>query len=218
MLRYVARAAVSTAKWGGKKSMWAGLFAFIAWSSIEMYDGAHDRMQTRYSQAKETVVPPVENSMAWCQAVAEKLWLSIEHNPGPSLLAFGLFVFTIIYHKMHGKGLKEAFTMTVLRSVPNEPAKPKIIQKAENELLYEKLISTETTLESQIIDLPREIREALGMAETLQREAERAEEQAKTKRSRADAATKKHDGLVVKLDEAKRDLEEVREQLGRQTD
>ncbi len=211
MLRYVARAALSTAKWGGKKSMWAGLVAFVGWSAIEMYDGAHDRLQSRYVQAKDAVVPPAESTYDKVATQADKLWTSIEDNPGPSLLALAVFALTIVYHKMHGKGFREAITATVLRS---EPKEPNIILKAKQDLLFNQLVSTETVLNAQIANLPVQILNAAAVAETLQREAIRANETALTKEQRARSSKAEHERLVKLLETAKQDLVAVREQLG----
>lgn len=202
----------AVAKWTGRKSIYAGLLAFIGWSGIEMYDGASTRMQTRYVQAKDAVAPPLESTWEWCSVIASRLWVSIEHNPGPTLITLVLFIGTILYHKMKGQSIKEAFASTLTRS---EPAKPRIILKAEQELMYQQLVSTETTLEAQLANLPNQIREAAAVAETLDREATRAEEAATTKRSRAKAATVNHARLTALLSTAKHDLLEVREQLGR---
>lgn len=212
MLRYAAQSVRPVAAFAARKSLWASFFAFIIWSGIEAYDGASDRFQARYSQAKDTVVPPVESTFEKVTSIASNLWASIEANPGPSLLALGIFAFTIIYHKMSGKSLKEAFATTLIHAAP---AKPTIIQKAEQELLQERLLNKETELEQLISNLPQQINNAKTTADVLYKEADRAREQAEVKKRRADKAAEEHANLVKKLEVAKADIVALKEQLAK---
>lgn len=212
MLRSIAKQAIPAGRYALKKSMWVSLFAFIIWSGVEAYDGASERFQTRYAQAKDTVTPPVESTYEKVSTLATNLWASIEANPGPSLLALGIFIFTIVYHKVSGKTLKEAFANTLMKA-PLAPSKPSIIQKAEQELLQEKLISKETELHSLVNDLPYRIVNALETAKALEKEAERAKELAETKERRAKKAAEEHASLVALLETARTDLAAVKEQL-----
>lgn len=215
MLRYVARAATSTLKWGGKKSMWAGLVAFALWSCIEMYDGAHDRLQTRYVQAKEAVVPPAENTYEKVTAIAEKLWASIEENPGPSILALSLFIMTVLYHKYHGKDLKTALLSTITHATAPSPPEPRIIIKAQQDLMFKFLTDSEKELEEKIGKLPDEIAERERVVYTLQKEADRAKEQFDSKQQRANKHKDEFEALKRQYDTAKQDLKDIKEQLGK---
>lgn len=100
-------------------------------------------------------------------AAALRLWVGVEANPTPVLLALGTFLLTIAYHKLKGKSLREsvevaATRVTVVPVAVAAPATPEntVVKRAQARATRAQLISDQILLESRLRKLPDEVQKA----------------------------------------------------------
>ena len=137
---------------------------------------------------------------------AERMWVSIEDNPVPVLVALGTFLLTIVYHKAKGKSLREsvafAATRVTLVPVPTPAAgehATAVVKRAQARATRTQLVADQIGLENRIRKLPDEVKKA-------------EKEACYTEQSLADARR----AVVAKLtahEEAVAKLEALREEL-----
>lgn len=180
------------AKKATKPALYFSTVAALLWFVVDIADGASDRFHMRVNQAKSSVVEPTENVMSTVTEYANKLWASIESNPGPSILAVVLFVMTVVYHKMKGRSTIAALKAGLLKEAPVDPPTPEnpIIAKMHRQAIENQMLDTYEKLEKRQKALPTEIenaREALKRAESNHKKNDEAAARAAHERMKAQA-------------------------------
>ncbi len=95
---------------------------------------------------------------------AERVWVGIEANPVPVLIALGTFLLTIVYHKAQGKTLREsvevaATRVTVVQAAAGVP-EPAVVKRAQARATRTQLLADQFGLENRVRKLPDEVKKA----------------------------------------------------------
>lgn len=164
-----------------KPTVYVGAAAAMLWLAVDIFDGASDRLSYRLSQVQDVVVEPAETTFNSVQVQCAKLWASVEANPGPSMLAIGLFAFTVIYHKMKGRSTIAALKAGLLKEAPVDVLNP-VLAKAqrvalENQLIemYEASEERQKTLPDDIKNAEESVKRMIAARDKAQAAAEKAE-------------------------------------------
>ena len=104
------------------------------------------------------------------ECAAQKLWAGVEANPVPVVLALGTFLFTLVYHKLKGKSLRESVEVAATRvtvvPVPGAPpaasgaGESPVVARAKARATRAQLIADQIALENRNRKLPAEVKQA----------------------------------------------------------
>ena len=89
---------------------------------------------------------------------ADRVWVGVEANPVPVLLALGTFLLTVVYHKFRGKTLREsvevaATRVTVVPLPPPEGENP-VLRRAKARATRAQLIADQIGIQNRYRKLP----------------------------------------------------------------
>ncbi len=139
---------------------------------------------------------------------AERMWVNIEANPVPVLVALGTFVLTIVYHKLKGNSLRESveFAATRVTVVPvpvpaaaeNESATA-VVKRAQARATRTQLLTDQIGLENRTRKLPDEVKKA-------EKEACYTEQSLADVRKSLETKQKAHEDAVAKLEALRTEL------------
>lgn len=176
---------------------------------------------TAYVQRPAELTQTVDKGIA----AAERLWVGVEANPGPVLVALGTFLVTIVYHKARGKSLREsvevaATRVQVVTVSPTAEAPNPVVERARARATRAQLIADQIGLENRLRKLPEEVRKAeqeVCYAEQAVTDAEaaltKAEETMEAKLTANETASAKLEGLRRELAGGQTEMEAIATEL-----
>lgn len=197
-----------------KPSLYAALLGSFLWLAVDLADGASDRFHTRLDQAKTSVMEPADQTFTKVMTHASKLWESIEANPGPSILAIGLFVITVIYHKRRGASTVEALKAVVLKTTPAEPENP-VLVKIQKEALQNQMYKAYDKLSDRSKVLPEEIGTASAHVQRAEVIYNKARDAALRAEQEFNRAKELRESLLKEQADAKVTMAELEEELSK---
>jgi hypothetical protein len=159
---------------------------------------------TTYALQPDEFAPLVERFAA----ATLRLWLGVEANPVPVLVALGTFLLTIAYHKLKGKSLRESVEVAATRVTVVPVAVPAaapvasetaVVTRAKARATRAQLISDQILLESRLRKLPDEVQKA-------EKEACYTEQALTDLRRTLALKEKAHADAVAKLDKLRAEL------------
>jgi hypothetical protein len=147
------------------------------------------------------------------ERAAQKLWVGVEANPVPVVLALGTFLLTLVYHKLKGKSLRESVEVAATRvtvvpvpGAPQSAAESPVVARAVARATRAQLIADQIALEARNRKLPAEVKQA-------EKDACYTEQALSDARKALEARERAHAEASAKLDALESELEASESEL-----